>query len=190
MATFRKRYRSKNRRRNTRRNIRRNTRRKYIKARKSRINRRSRKSLEGGLKFPSFSSFAPSFLTRRKVGIAPTDDSTPTIQDITNADGSTPTIQHDATLDGSTPTIQHDATLDGSTPTIQDKADANIRDTDRYNTNVFSHDILNILHSEARSKNLHDRSLKHFEKRNRERIQEESENKRYMALNGMDNNEW
>jgi hypothetical protein len=177
MASFRKKRSRQYKRRNTRKNIRRNTRRKYIKARKSSINRHSRKSLEGGLQFPSFSSFAPSFLTRRKVGIAPTDDSTPTIQDITNADGSTPTIQHDATLDG-------------STPTIQDKADANIRDTDRYNTNVFSQDIVNILHSDARSKNLHDRSLKHFEKRNRERIQEESENKRYMALNGMDNNEW
>jgi hypothetical protein len=42
---------------------RRNTRRKYIKARKSSINRRSRKSLEGGLKFPSF--------TRRSATVAP-----------------------------------------------------------------------------------------------------------------------
>jgi hypothetical protein len=48
MASFRKKRSMKYKRRNTRRNIRRNTRRKYIKARKSRINRRSRKSLEGG----------------------------------------------------------------------------------------------------------------------------------------------
>ena len=184
MASFRKRRSMKYKRRNTRRNIRRNTRRKYIKARKYRINRRSRKSLEGGLKFLNYLPGS------KRVRIAPTDDSTPTIQDKTNADGSTPTIQHDATLDDSTPTIQDKTNADGSTPTIQDKADADIRDTDRYNTNVFSQGILNLLHSDARSKNLHDRSLKHFEKRNRERIQEESENKRYMALNGKDNNEW
>jgi hypothetical protein len=79
MATFRKRSR-KYRNKNTRRNIRRNTRRKYIKARKSRINRRSRKSLEGGLKFPSFSSFAPSFLTRRSAAaVAPAPNDRPQI---------------------------------------------------------------------------------------------------------------
>ena len=60
MATFRKKRSRQYRRRNTRRNIRRNTRRKYIKARKSSINRHSRKSLEGGL-----------FFTRRSAVVAP-----------------------------------------------------------------------------------------------------------------------
>ena len=69
MATFRKRRSRKYRNKNTRRNTRRNTRKKYHKARKSRINRRTRKSLEGGL---SISSIIPSFLTRKKdVRIAP-----------------------------------------------------------------------------------------------------------------------
>jgi hypothetical protein len=74
MATFRKRSR-KYRNKNTRRNIRR----KYIKARKSRINRRSRKSLVGGVKFPSIYSFAPSFLTRRSAAVAPAPDYKPQI---------------------------------------------------------------------------------------------------------------
>jgi hypothetical protein len=60
MATFRKRRSRRYKRRNTRKNIRRNTRRKYIKARKSSINRHSRKSLEGGL-----------FFTRRSAAVAP-----------------------------------------------------------------------------------------------------------------------
>jgi hypothetical protein len=75
MATFRKKRSRQYKRRNTRRNIRRNTRRKYIKARKSRINRRTRKSLEGGLKFPSF-----SFLTRRSAAaVAPAPNDRPQI---------------------------------------------------------------------------------------------------------------
>ena len=47
--TFRKRHSRKYRSKNTRKNTRRNARRKYHKARKSRSNRRSRKSLEGGV---------------------------------------------------------------------------------------------------------------------------------------------
>ena len=75
MASFRKRRSRKYRNKNTRRNIRRNTRRKYIKARKSSINRRSRKSLEGGLRFPSF-------LTRRSAAVAPAPDDRPQIDSL------------------------------------------------------------------------------------------------------------
>ena len=71
MATFRKRRSRRYKRRNTRKNIRRNTRRKYIKARKSSINRHSRKSLEGGL-----------FFTRRSAAVAPAPYDRPQIDSL------------------------------------------------------------------------------------------------------------
>ena len=63
MATFRKKR--------SRQYKRRNTRRKYIKARKSSINRRSRKSLEGGL-----------FFTRRSAAVAPAPYDRPQIDSL------------------------------------------------------------------------------------------------------------
>jgi hypothetical protein len=193
MATFRKKRSRQYKRRNTRRNIRRNTRRKYIKARKSSINRRSRKSLEGGLKFPSFSSFAPSFLTRRKVGIAPTDVLTPTTQGNADSVVSTPIIQGNADADGSTPITQGNADNVVSTTTTQDSAtpdDAILRGNNKYETDVFSQDILRHLHSDPRFNRYIHKSRNDFIHDKQNKILKVSENNRDKELNGKDNYEW
>jgi len=119
MASFRKKRSRKYKRRNTRNNIRRNTRRKYIKARKSSINRRSRKSLVGGVKFPSFSSFAPSFLTRRSAADAPAPNTDVDLQ-LTDVD-----LQLQDTTPAPTPAPTPDTTpapIPGTTSALQEQS--------------------------------------------------------------------